>query len=168
MDHVDKKPKVERSSDKENNRKDDMSTMTDLQALVRSGRVMEYGAPQQRPSSSSSTHSYSSHFQNDDPRAKKPWEYRIPEVLEMNLEHRKNLEQATGAQKSAALIKTEGDIPNLCLHSSFFVEGVRIGWPFPVIMPPQRQVRACHCDECHWCNAVVSHFHAYYYRWHYT
>ena len=43
-----------------------------------------------RPSSSESMHAYSSHFQptaqqSDDPRIKKPWEYRIPEVLDTNL-----------------------------------------------------------------------------------
>ena len=34
----------------------------------------------------------------------------------------------------------EGDIAQLGLHSSFFVEGVKIGWPFPAIMLPQRQM----------------------------
>jgi hypothetical protein len=34
----------------------------------------------------------------------------------------------------------DGDIPQLNLHKSFFVEGVRIGWPYPLIMPPQRQM----------------------------
>ncbi len=34
----------------------------------------------------------------------------------------------------------EGDIPQLGLHSSFFVEGIKIGWPFPKIMLPQRQM----------------------------
>ena len=29
-------------------------------------------------------------------------------------------------------------MPQLNLHNSFFVEGVRIGWPYPAIMPPQR------------------------------
>lgn len=117
----------------------------DLQDLIRTGRVMEFAAAttfsSQRPSSSASTQSYSSHFQSDaDGRTKKPWEYRIPEVLEMNLEQKKNALEAS--KKSAAKeIQTHGDVPNLCLHSSFFVEGVRIGWPFPVIMPPQRQVR---------------------------
>lgn len=38
------------------------------------------------------------------------------------------------------LYKMEGDIPQLGLHSSFFVEGVKIGWPFPTILPPQRQM----------------------------
>jgi hypothetical protein len=36
--------------------------------------------------------------------------------------------------------KMEGDVPQLNLHKSFFVEGVRIGWPYPMIMPPQRQM----------------------------
>ena len=34
----------------------------------------------------------------------------------------------------------EGDIPQLGLHASFFVEGIKIGWPFPAIMLPQRQM----------------------------
>lgn len=141
MSHVAKKPKVEESSsNEENNGKMSM----DMEELIRSGRVMDFlpSASAARPSSSESMHSYSSHFQptaqSDDPRAKKPWDYRIPEVLDLNLEHLNNIQNA---QQSQQVIQTQGDIPNLCLHSSFFVEGVRIGWPFPVIMPPQRQVR---------------------------
>jgi hypothetical protein len=155
MSHVAKKPKVEKSfSNAENNGK--MS----IQELIRSGRVMEFApssaaassAAAARPSSSESMHSYSSHFQptaaqqSDDPRAKKPWEYRIPEVLDLNLEHLNNMQNAMQSQQ---VIQTQGDIPSLCLHSSFFVEGVRIGWPFPVIMPPQRQVREISTDETH-------------------
>ena len=34
----------------------------------------------------------------------------------------------------------EGDIPQLNLQSNFFVEGVHIGWPYPKIMMPQRQI----------------------------
>ncbi|CAB9497764.1 Regulator of telomere elongation helicase 1 [Seminavis robusta] len=34
--------------------------------------------------------------------------------------------------------KMEGDIAQLGLHKSFFVEGVRIGWPYPSILTPQR------------------------------
>lgn len=37
-------------------------------------------------------------------------------------------------------LKMEGDIPRLRLHNSFFVQGIRIGWPFPKIMIPQRQM----------------------------
>ena len=36
--------------------------------------------------------------------------------------------------------KMEGDIPQLGLSPSFFVEGVRIGWPYPSILTPQRQM----------------------------
>ena len=36
--------------------------------------------------------------------------------------------------------KMEGDIPTLSLHNSFFVSGVKIGWPFPEVMKPQRQM----------------------------
>jgi hypothetical protein len=34
----------------------------------------------------------------------------------------------------------QGDIAQLSLHKSFFVEGVRIGWPYPSILLPQRQM----------------------------
>lgn len=37
-------------------------------------------------------------------------------------------------------LKMDGDIGELKLQSSFFVEGVKIGWPFPEILPPQRQM----------------------------
>jgi len=131
MNHVAKKPKVE-SDEKENSQNDYDKVLRDE---IRSGQIMQY-ASSQRPSSSDS---YSSHFAppTDNPRAKKPWEYRIPEVLAMNLELvlKTNNEQSHDEQQ-----ETHGDISNLCLHSSFFVQGVRIGWPFPVIMPPQRQV----------------------------
>jgi len=40
----------------------------------------------------------------------------------------------------ANIQRMEGDIPQLGLHQSFFVGGVKIGWPYPVIMPPQRQM----------------------------
>jgi len=36
--------------------------------------------------------------------------------------------------------KMEGDIPQLNRQNSFFVEGIKIGWPFTTIMPPQRQM----------------------------
>lgn len=36
--------------------------------------------------------------------------------------------------------RMEGDISQLGLQKDFFVEGVRIGWPYPVIMTPQRQM----------------------------
>jgi hypothetical protein len=36
--------------------------------------------------------------------------------------------------------RMEGDMPMLFLYNNFFVEGVRIGWPFPEVMKPQRQI----------------------------
>jgi len=36
--------------------------------------------------------------------------------------------------------KVEGDIPSLRLYNTFFVEGIKIGWPFPAVMKPQRQM----------------------------
>ncbi len=40
----------------------------------------------------------------------------------------------------ASNLKMEGDISELRLHNSFFVEGIRIGWPFSTILTPQRQM----------------------------
>jgi hypothetical protein len=37
-------------------------------------------------------------------------------------------------------LKMEGDVQELRLHNSFFVEGIRIGWPFSTILTPQRQM----------------------------
>eukprot|EP00980_Cylindrotheca_fusiformis_P001399 scaffold345_cov134-Cylindrotheca_fusiformis.AAC.10 len=39
-----------------------------------------------------------------------------------------------------AELEMDGDIGGLKLQRSFFVEGVRIGWHFPEILPPQRQM----------------------------
>jgi hypothetical protein len=33
-----------------------------------------------------------------------------------------------------------GDVPTLNLHGKFFCQGVRVGWPYAAIMPPQRQM----------------------------
>jgi len=43
-------------------------------------------------------------------------------------------------QSAQSRRKMEGDIPQLGLHSSFYVEGIKIGWPFPMVMQPQRQM----------------------------
>ena len=36
--------------------------------------------------------------------------------------------------------KMEGDISQLALQNNFFVGGVRVGWPYPKILSPQRQM----------------------------
>jgi hypothetical protein len=36
--------------------------------------------------------------------------------------------------------RMEGAMPMLFLYNNFSVEGVRIGWPFPEVMKPQRQI----------------------------
>ena len=76
-------------------------------------------------------------------------EVRISEVLQHNL---LQLDKLSIAQQSTAhrndntddqndtIHKMQGDIPQLNLHKSFFVGGIRIGWPYPLIMPPQRQM----------------------------
>jgi hypothetical protein len=72
---------------------------------------------------------------------------RITEVLSHNLRQLTKLSIANSSTESrngnidlSQIHKMQGDIPQLNLHSSFFVEGVRIGWPYPAIMPPQRQM----------------------------
>eukprot|EP00536_Pseudo-nitzschia_multiseries_P011847 jgi/Psemu1/260170/estExt_Genewise1Plus.C_4270011 len=65
-------------------------------------------------------------------------------------EHSHQKRAAASASAAAAIARKmesttkknvmEGDIPQLGLHSSFFVEGIKIGWPFPEIMLPQRQM----------------------------
>ena len=64
-------------------------------------------------------------------------EMRIHEVLSENFKKAVSLQDgnASGAQQ-----KMEGDIPTLSLHNSFFVSGIKIGWPYPEIMKPQRQM----------------------------
>lgn len=69
---------------------------------------------------------------------------RITEVLAHNIrviDNEMNAKISTLLRKNQLEIdKMSGDIPQLNLHNSFFVEGVKIGWPYPVIMPPQRQM----------------------------
>ena len=47
-------------------------------------------------------------------------------------------QQQNPAVAVAAHQKMEGDIPTLSLYNSFFVNGVKIGWPYPQVMKPQR------------------------------
>jgi Fanconi anemia group J protein len=69
---------------------------------------------------------------------------RITEVFAHNLrvlDNEMNAKiSALQRTKELEIDKMSGDIPQLNLHNSFFVEGVKIGWPYPVIMPPQRQM----------------------------
>lgn len=104
-------------------------------------------------------HNYNHHFDPAGPagtdkdmigqKARK--DARIPEVLAHNLRQISNLaisnsstsnrSSTSGAARTGTgenNHKMEGDVPQLNLHNSFFVEGVRIGWPYPAIMPPQR------------------------------
>jgi hypothetical protein len=71
-------------------------------------------------------------------------EARITEVLAHNLrviDNEMNANISTLQRtKEFEIDKMSGDVPDLNLQSSFFVEGVKIGWPYPVIMPPQRQM----------------------------
>lgn len=67
---------------------------------------------------------------------------RITEVLGFHLNiHIKQADAKDAASNDATIMRRmEGDIPQLGLHKKFFVRGVRVGWPYPVIMPPQRQM----------------------------
>lgn len=68
----------------------------------------------------------------------RPDKARITEVLAHNLS---SLDlQSNTLDNDPHSMRMVGDISQLNLHKSFFVEGVRIGWPFPKIMPPQRQM----------------------------
>jgi len=96
-------------------------------------------------------------------RVKERKDMRITEVLLENFKRATNLASASAAPSVAAAVKSinnedskstlstsilpsqphqrmEGDIPTLSLYNSFFVEGIRIGWPFPEVMKPQRQM----------------------------
>eukprot|EP00571_Detonula_confervacea_P002147 CAMPEP_0172327316 /NCGR_PEP_ID=MMETSP1058-20130122/59229_1 /TAXON_ID=83371 /ORGANISM="Detonula confervacea, Strain CCMP 353" /LENGTH=322 /DNA_ID=CAMNT_0013044329 /DNA_START=105 /DNA_END=1070 /DNA_ORIENTATION=+ len=98
-------------------------------------------------------------------RTKERKDMRITEVLAENFQKAVNLHGGgNGSAQNAMLLdsdienatsstsilanqnettsqpKMDGDIPPLSLHPSFFVLGVKIGWPFPQIMKPQRQM----------------------------
>ena len=74
----------------------------------------------------------------EDKTATKKRSERITDVLEKNL--KSALNDIKQRKSSNDICKMEGDIPQLNLANSFFVEGVRIGWPFPTVMTPQRQM----------------------------
>ena len=61
---------------------------------------------------------------------------RITEVLSRNLDS--VLKEADALPKQERCM--DGDIPQLGLQKSFFVQGVRLGWPYPAILSPQRQM----------------------------
>ena len=98
--------------------------------------------------------SHSSHFDTSDEKAvKKPQEKRITDLLAENLREQlilKGYSVPVGGNGSRpperldspteTTAPMEGDLPKLSLHPSFFVSGVKIGWPFPVVMKPQRQM----------------------------
>ena len=80
---------------------------------------------------------------------------RIPEVLLENFKQAVSLQEAAPialdagpkheprAEENVAPApapRTAGDLPALSLHPAFWVKGVRIGWPFPEILRPQRQM----------------------------
>jgi hypothetical protein len=89
-----------------------------------------------RPASSGGN-SYSEHFSKDAVKQpRKPQDKRITELLQENL----STQMVLGMASIKGEQKMEGDVVSLGLHNSFFVEGVKIGWPYPIVMMPQRQV----------------------------
>jgi len=66
-------------------------------------------------------------------------EWRITELLEHNLkigiEEQKAQQQYSIKQQQQR--PTEGDIATLALRKEFFM-GIAVGWPYPMMMKPQR------------------------------
>ena len=85
---------------------------------------------------------------NDESGEKTPADKSILDILTKNLEssiHKSDgtTEEASKSGKTShpiSRLKMDGDIGQLCLQNTFFVGGVKIGWPFPAILPPQRQM----------------------------
>ena len=89
---------------------------------------------------------------------KRPWQLRITEVLadKLDVAIKESEEQREGGNVASLFaqppnegkvrssdppiskLAMEGDISQLRLQNSFFVEGVKIGWPFSTILQPQR------------------------------
>ena len=69
---------------------------------------------------------------------------RVTEVMARRLQEAIDLSDkkanGDGKKHTNTLRRMEGDISQLELHKSFFMQGVRIGWPYPIIMKPQRQM----------------------------
>jgi hypothetical protein len=66
---------------------------------------------------------------------------RITEVLNINLTLK--IKEADERDQKAfphVTRRMQGDVPSLVLHNKFFCQGVRVGWPYPAILPPQRQM----------------------------
>ncbi|EJK45218.1 hypothetical protein THAOC_36181, partial [Thalassiosira oceanica] len=75
-------------------------------------------------------------------RARK--DMRIPEVLLENFRKTVSLQEKTrkagmATEPEKHKSKMEGDLPNLRLHN-FFMQGIKIGWPYPEVMKPQKQM----------------------------
>lgn len=66
-------------------------------------------------------------------------EIKITEVLGRNLQLL-SLDTSNDTPTKTSSPKMEGDIPQLSLYDDILIEGIRVGWPFPQIMRPQRQI----------------------------
>ena len=111
---------------------------------------------------------YASHFastnENKDENgkpARKPQDKRITELLAEHLTTQMTLGQTALCQgDQLQKQKMEGDVASLGMHPSFFVEGVRIGWPYPLVMTPQRQVGTSRMDLLDTPNNPNTGFHS--------
>lgn len=71
--------------------------------------------------------------ENPNPRASR--DMRIPEILSRNFKRIVSLSERGNLTHS----KIEGDLPSVSV-TNFHVEGIKIGWPYPKVMGPQRQM----------------------------
>jgi hypothetical protein len=99
------------------------------------------------------------------PNPRRARDMKIPEILALNLKRVLTLSEGprgvpppeTGAgghsqqpqphlqpqNNNMAAVRTEGDVPSLNVvnhRNGFPMEGIHIGWPYPKVMPPQRQM----------------------------
>ena len=110
----------------------------------------------QRQSSNEQVNEFLNNLANNEPVAKSTSDdygrqrqrtrkdMRIPEVLLENFRkavslQEKNRKIGAAAEPEKHKSRMEGDLPNLRLHS-FFMQGIKIGWPYPEVMKPQKQM----------------------------
>jgi hypothetical protein len=125
------------------------------------------GRPQQQQQPSSSSFQYGKNMKDkmgEQKKEKKPSDIRITELLERNfassiapattstttssnatdpyalpspLQQQQQQQQQSQPQPGQPARKMEGDIDSLSLRNEFFM-GVKLGWPFPEMLKPQR------------------------------
>ena len=92
---------------------------------------------------------YSDRCDGDKNAYKNQWgtrEMKITEILAANLANidlennnpSSSSSPDASAEQEKVVLKMEGDLPQLNLTDDIFIEGIRVGWPYPQIMQPQR------------------------------